>query len=49
MWIIKLRGNASVIVGINLTYKDIESLPYGLSRESVNILKVADDYKFQSH
>ena len=46
---IKLRGNSLVIDGVKLTYKDIDNLPYGLSMESVKILKVDDGYAFQSH
>ena len=46
---IKLRGNVLIVDGVKLTYKDIDNLPYGLSMESVKILKVADGYAFQSH
>ena len=38
-----------LIDGVKLTYKDIDILPYGLSMESVKILKMTDSYAFQSH
>ena len=46
---IKLRGNVLFIDGIRLTYRDIDNLPYGLSMESVKVIKVSDGYAFQSH
>ena len=46
---IKLKGNTLIIDGVRLTYRDINNLRYGLSMESVKILKVEDGYAFQSH
>ena len=46
---IKLRGNILIIDGVKLTYKDINTLPYGLSMETVKIISVPEGLAFQSH
>ena len=46
---VKLRGSTIIIDDIKYTYKDIDSLPHGLSMENVKIVKVSDGYAFQSH
>ena len=46
---VKLRGNNLIIDDIKYSYKDIDSLPHGLTMESVKILIVTDGLAFQSH
>ena len=46
---VKLRGNNLIIDDIKYSYKDIDSLPHGLTMESVKILIIADGLAFQSH
>ena len=45
----KLRGSSLIIDEIKYTYKDINSLPHGLTMESVKILQTDDGIAFQSH
>ena len=46
---VKLRGSTIIFDDIKYTYKDIDSLPHGLSMERVKIVKVSDGIDFQSH
>ena len=46
---VKLRGSNIIIDEIKYSYKDINSLPYGLCMENVKILRVEDGLAFQSH
>ena len=46
---VKLRGSTIIIDEIKYTYKDINSLPHGLTMENVKIVKVSDGIAFQSH
>ena len=46
---VKLRGSSIIIDDIKYSYKDINSLPYGLCMENVKIVKVSDGLAFQSH
>ena len=46
---VRFRGNVLFIEGKQFTYADIESLPLGLTMESVKLIKVSDGYAFQSH
>ena len=39
---IKLKRYVLIVDGVTMTYKDIDNLPYGLTMDSVKILKVAD-------
>ena len=46
---VRFRGNVLFIEGKRFTCADIESLPLGLTMESVKLIKVSDGYAFQSH
>ena len=46
---VKLRGKYLIIEGQRFTYADNNSLPLGLTMESVKLVKVSDGYAFQSH
>ena len=45
---VKLRGSTIIFDDIKYSYKDIDSLPHGLSMEGVKIVKVTDGLAFQS-
>ena len=46
---VKLRGSTIIFDDIKYTYKDIESLPHGLTMEKAKIVNVSDGVAFQSH
>ena len=46
---VKLRGSTIIIDDIKYTYKDIDTLPHGLTMENVKVISVSDGVAFQSH
>ena len=46
---VKLRGSNIIIDDIKYSYKDINSLPYGLCMKNVKMVKATDELAFQSH